>query len=97
MLLGLHEHLGLANYFRIILQALCNNEVSIIIPNLFGEVQEQSSNEEDDQKFLQQLSQAVVAQTVADVFDEIKSQGKKVIVVGMSIGAAVGLKMLEYL
>lgn len=46
---------------------------------------------------MKQLNQAIVAQTVADVFDEIKSQNKKVIVVGLSIGAAVGLKMLEYL
>lgn len=60
-------------------------------------MQEQSNNEEEDEKFLKQLNQAIVAQTVADVFDEIKSQGKKVIVVGLSIGAAVGLKMLEYL
>ena len=69
MLLALHEHLGLANYFRIILEALSNNGVSIIIPNLFGEVQEQSNNEEEDEKFLKQLNQAILAQTVADVFD----------------------------
>jgi dienelactone hydrolase len=96
VLLAIHEHLGLANYFRVIIQALCNNEVSIIIPNLFGEVQEQSNKNEEDESFLKDLSQPIVAQTLYDVLQEIKGKNKKIIVVGLSIGSAIGLKLLEF-
>lgn len=36
VVIGLHEHLGLSNYVRIMVQTLCNNEASVVIPNLFG-------------------------------------------------------------
>lgn len=46
IVLALHEHLGLSNYFRILIQALSNNQASIVIPNLFGEVADQTNRSE---------------------------------------------------
>lgn len=96
VVVALHEHLGLANYLRIIVQALCNNEASIIIPNLFGEVAEQTNRSEEDDIFLKRLDQSMVAQTIWDIMEEVKSFNKKIILVGFSIGAAFALRMLEF-
>jgi predicted esterase len=39
----------------------------------------------------------MIAQAIWDVVEEIKRTNKKIILVGFSIGAAFGLKMLEFL
>ena len=52
------------------------------------------SEYKDDESFLIKLDQSIIAQTLFDVFESIKERKKKVIIMGLSIGAAIGLKML---
>jgi dienelactone hydrolase len=93
-LILLHEHLGLQNYLRVMAQALTNGQCSIVLPNLFPDVEEEEE-EEDNQAYLQQLSHSRMASTLLSVIDHVASRGKKVVLVGFSLGAAIGLKILE--
>lgn len=60
----LHEHLGISNYVRIIAQVLCSNQMSIVMPNLFEEVEENSNNSVDDVQFIKNMAQPLIAETV---------------------------------
>ena len=45
---------------------------------------------------MQRLSQKKIAETALSVIDYVAKRGKKVVLMGFSIGAAIGLKVLEY-
>jgi hypothetical protein len=67
---------------------------SIVMPNLFGEINEESAQSEDDNIFLSSLNHSIIMQIIFEVAEEIQSKGKKLILVGFSLGSAIGMKML---
>jgi hypothetical protein len=67
---------------------------SIVMPNLFGEINEESANSEDDAKFLSSIDHSIIMQIIFEIIEEIQSKGKKLILVGFSLGSAIGMKML---
>jgi hypothetical protein len=67
---------------------------SIVMPNLFGEINEESAHSEDDNIFLSSLNHSIIMQIIFEVAEEIQSKGKKLILVGFSLGSAIGMKML---
>lgn len=67
------------------------------MPNLFGEINEESAQSEDDVKFLSSLDHSIIMQIIFEVAEEIQAKGKKLILVGFSLGSAIGMKMLQFL
>ena len=95
VLLVLHEHLGVANYIRVMAQVLCDNKLSIIVPSYFPESESSDSQSQDDAHFLKNINQEAVARRILDIYRILLTQKKAIVLVGFSLGAAVGLKMLE--
>ena len=78
VLLVLHEHLGVANYLRVMAQTLCRNELSIVIPSYFpeGETSDAHSHSQDDAHYLKTLNQEVIARRLLDVYRILLTQKK---------------------
>ena len=76
-------------------QYITSNHYSILIPSLFKD--SENTQQIDDATFLASLDHSKIAQTVYSAVDYAAKSGKAIVLMGFSIGAAIGLKMLQYL
>ena len=63
VMIVIHEHFGISNYVRLMAHGLCNNEISIVIPNLF-EIASGESNYDNDIDFLKNLNHANILKMI---------------------------------
>ena len=45
---------------------------------------------------MERLDHKKIAETVLSIINFVAKRGKKIVLIGFSIGAAIGLKVLEY-
>ena len=67
------------------------------MPNLFGEVEgEEEEEDEDSLMYLNNLNHKKIAQVLLTVINYVAKRRKRIVLMGFSIGSAIGLKVIEY-
>lgn len=71
------------------------NSASIIIPDLFYNIPENKINEEDEFSCIKQMRFSDTVTILQKCIAFAASKNKTIILIGFSVGSALGLKLLE--